>query len=146
MKETDFLPPNMFLRRDPRCGAVRQLGDSYSSNSLKDGPQRAQQNLALSVPYHRASVFVGLPNEGVADLVDEVMDTRLGASAHRSIQAALSHWDVIRARYGWPRLILSDDSERGGKLATFVLYMAEDTDLVGASISNYVCTETLLRS
>jgi hypothetical protein len=66
------------------------------------------------------------------------MDTRLGASAHRSIQAALSHWDVIRARYGWPRLILSDDSERGGKLATFVLYMAEDTDLVGASISNYV--------
>eukprot|EP00964_Phaeocystis_antarctica_P101158 scaffold66659_cov72-Phaeocystis_antarctica.AAC.2 len=40
--------------------------------------------------------------------------------------------------FGWPRLILSDDSERGGKLATFVLYMAEDTDLVGASISNYV--------
>ena len=136
--ETDFLPPSVFLRRDPRCGAVRQLGDSYSSNSNKDGPPRAQQNLALSVPYRRASVFVGLPNEGVADQVDEVMDTRLGASAHRSIQAALTHWDVVRARYGWPRLILSDDSERGGKLATFVLYMAEDTNLVGASISNYV--------
>ena len=136
--ETDFLPPNVFLRRDPRCGAVRQLGDSYSSNSNKDGPPRALQNLALSVPYRRASVFVGLPNEGVADQVDEVMDTRLGASAHRSIQAALTHWDVVRARYGWPRLILSDDSERGGKLATFVLYMAEDTNLVGASISNYM--------
>ena len=117
---------------------ARQLGDSYSSNSNKDGPPRALQNLALSVPYRRASVFVGLPNEGVADQVDEVMDTRLGASAHRSIQAALTHWDVVRARYGWPRLILSDDSERGGKLATFVLYMAEDTKLVGASISNYV--------
>ena len=136
--ETDFLPPSVFLRRDPRCGAVRQLGDAYSSNSNKDGPPRAQQNLALSVPYRRASVFVGLPNEGVADQVDEVMDTRLGASSHRSIQAALTHWDAVRARFGWPRLILSDDSERGGKLATFVLYMAEDTDLVGASISNYV--------
>ena len=136
--ETDFLPPSVFLRRDPRCGAVRQLGDAYSSNSNKDGPPRAQQNLALSVPYRRASVFVGLPNEGVADQVDEVMDTRLGASSHRSIQAALTHWDAVRARFGWPRLILSDDSERGGKLATFVLYMAEDTELVGASISNYV--------
>ena len=72
------------------------------------------------------------------DLVDEVMDTRLGASAHRSIQAALSHWDTVRARYSWPRVILSDDGERGGKLATFVLHMAEDTNLVGASISNYV--------
>ena len=138
VQETDFLPPNVFLRRDPRCGAVRQLGDSYSSNSMKDGPQRAQQNLALSVPYRRASIYVGLPNEGVADLVDEVMDTRLGASAHRSIQAALAHWDTVRARYGWPRVILSDDGERGGKLATFVLHMAEDTNLVGASISNYV--------
>ena len=67
VKETDFLPPNVFLRRDPRCGAVRQLGDSYTSNSLKDGPQRAQQNLALSVPYRRASIYVGLPNESVAD-------------------------------------------------------------------------------
>ena len=138
VRETDFLPPNVFLRRDPRCGAVRQLGDSYSSNSNKDGPPRAQLNLALSVPYRRASVFVGVPNEGVAAQVDEVMDTRLGASSHRSIQAALTHWDAVRARFGWPRLILSDDSERGGKLATFVLCMAEDTDLVGASISNYV--------
>ena len=34
VQETDFLPPNVFLRRDPRCGAVRQLGDSYSSNSI----------------------------------------------------------------------------------------------------------------
>ena len=49
---------------------------------------------------------------------------------------------MVRARYGWPRLILSDDSERGGKLATFVLYMAEDTNLVGASISNYVWVQS----
>ena len=101
---------------------------------------RATEPCAQRAVYRRASVFVGLPNEGVADQVDEVMDTRLGASAHRSIQAALTHWDVVRARYGWPRLILSDDSERGGKLATFVLYMAEDTNLVGASISNYMWT------
>ena len=125
--ETDFLPPNVFLRRDPRCGAVRQLSDAYSSNSLKDGPPHAQQNLTLSVPYRRASVFVGLPDDGVADQVDEVMDTQLGASSHRSIHAALAHWDAVRARFGWPRVILSDDSERGGKLATFVLYMTEDT-------------------
>lgn len=101
VRETDFLPPNVFLRRDPRCGAVRQLGDSYSSNSNKDGPPRAQLNLALSVPYRRASVFVGVPNEGVAAQVDEVMDTRLGASSHRSIQAALTHWDAVRARFGF---------------------------------------------
>ena len=87
---------------------------------------------ACHIAGRRASVFVGLPDDGVADQVDEVMDTRLGASSHRSIHAALAHWDAVPARFGWPRVILSDDSERGGKLATFVLYRGEDTDLVGA--------------
>ena len=137
--EGDFMRRDAILRRDPRCGQVRQLGDSYSSNTLKDGPRdQAAANLKLAVQYSRASVFIGLPDEAVDKWVGEVMSERLQASSHRSINAALAKWDEARQAPGWARLVESDDPERGGKLATFVMHMAEDTNLVGASIANYV--------
>ena len=137
--EGGFLRRDAILRRDPRCGQARQLGDSYSSNALKDGPKdQAAANLKLSVQYGRASVFIGLPDEQADSWVGEVMSERLQPSSHRSISAALARWDAARQAPGWARLIESDDPERGGKLATFVMHMAEDTELVGASIANYV--------
>ena len=137
--QTDFLRKGVILRRDPRCGQMRQLGDRYSSNNMKDGPRdQAAMNLKLSVPYQRASVFIGLPDDETDEWVGEVMGARLKASSHRSINAALSHWDKAREPHGWPRVIASDDPERGGKMATFVKHMAKDTSIVGSSISNYV--------
>ena len=137
--QEDFLRPGASLLRDPRCGQARQLGDTYSSNSLKDGPRDvASSNLKLTVTYNRASVFIGLPDDEADDWVGEVMSQRLGSSSHRSISAALARWDVARRDPGWPRIIVSDDPERGGKMATFVRHMAEDTELVGSSIANYV--------
>lgn len=139
VKQVGFLQPGAILRRDPRCGQARQLGDTYSSNTLKDGPRDvASSNLKLTVTYNRASVYIGLPSDEAADWVGEVMSERLGSSSHRSINSALAHWDRARAPFGWHRLIVSDDPERGGKMAVFVQHMAEDTDLVGGSIANYV--------
>ena len=92
----------------------------------------------LSVSYARASIFDGLPTDEVRGMVDTVMDNRLSASTMRSISAALVRWDETRSRYGWPRIIVSDDPERGGKLGTFVCDMLRDTTLVANSISNYV--------
>lgn len=134
-----FLRPGVALSRHGLCGALRQLGGEYSSNVDKDGPQRGGGALdtALTVSYPRASIYTGLPH-GIADRIDELLDGRLEASSRRTIMAALSHWDVARTRHGWARVIRSDDPERGGKLATWVLYMADDTTLVYASISDYV--------
>ena len=48
------------------------------------------------------------------------------------------HWRVVCSRYGWPEVIVTDDPLRGGKLAAFMMYMCDETDLAGVSISNYV--------
>ena len=79
------------LRRDPRCGEVRQLGSGYSSNSLRDGPGQRGVDSALTVTYPRASIFVGLPTSELEHDVDVLMDGRLEASSWRSIRAALGH-------------------------------------------------------
>ena len=33
---------------------------------------------------------------------------------------------------------MTDDTARGGELATFMMYMCDETDLAGVSIGNYV--------
>jgi hypothetical protein len=125
------------LRRDPRCGQARQLDDSYSSNVNKDGAGKASRvPIAFSVPYTRASIYTGLP-AALLTRLDEVMEYRLSVSSHASISTALKKWDIVRTKHGWERVIRSDDLLRGGKLATFVMYMVDDTELAGSSISNY---------
>ena len=56
----------------------------------------------------------------------------------RTVNAARTHWATVCEKYGWEEVIPSDDSCRGGKLAAFVLYLADDTDLAYESISSYV--------
>lgn len=140
VSEGDFLLPGAILRADPRCGQARQIGDRYSSNSLKDGARGSGNatDRMLAVPFQRASVFSGVPDVQVMGWLEEVLDNRLGGSSHRSINSALGHWDTIRARFGWERVIKTDDSDRGGKLITFVWHMSENTQIVGSSIQNYV--------
>ena len=39
---------------------------------------------------------------------------------------------------GWSEVIASDDPSRGGKLATFAVYLLDECNLAGSSISNYL--------
>ena len=124
-------------RRHPLSGAFRCLGKEYSNDVAGDGPRRTAPEFVMAVSFPRASVFDGLPVELQAS-VQGYMDTRLSDSSNRTVSAALGHWRPVCERFGWPELLLSDDPARGGKLASFVMLMAEDTSLSYGSISNYV--------
>ena len=136
----DLFPDPYVLRRHPQSGHIRRFGPEYSSDCTGDGPTNARTRIssALTVQYERASIFQGIPSQSVLCDVDEILDARLSVSAYQSISAALSHWDTLRARHGWDRLICTDDPQRGGKLATLVSYMVNETELASQSIANYV--------
>ena len=134
----EFIPKDVKLQPHVSCGAIRQWGKEFSMATDADGPARSGFPFPLTVSYARASIYTGLPTEAVASQVDRVMDNRLGTSSHRSVRAALSYWDAVRERHGWSRILVTDDPSRGGKLATFVTYMAFETELAFSSISNYV--------
>ena len=124
----------------PGAFTVSTSGPEFSSDEAGDGPsgRGASLPIALSVSYPRASIYQGLPNEGIKSSVSAIMADRLGDSSHASMEAARSHWVVVADRHLWPRVIVADDPFRGGKLATFVSYMVYETELKATSISNYV--------
>ena len=135
---------NVVLHAEQVAGAVRTIGDRYPEGGmakpamrLRGAGAREVISTKAMVPYSRASVFKGLPKalEGEAD---ELMDARLAPSSHASVQAALRHWEVVRARHRWPLVMVSDDPDRGGKLAAYALYLVYETDLAGSSVTNYV--------
>ena len=102
------------------------------------GQHTARVPISTTVPYARASIYSGLPSEELAARLDSLLDNRLSASAMRSVSAAMRLWDRARAPHGWERIIRSDDPSRGGKLATLVLFMLDDTELSAATITTYV--------
>ena len=97
-------------------------------------PLSAQQ---ASLSYSRASIYDGLPGS-LTDVMHEVMDNRLSSSSWRTVSAGVAIWGTVCAAYGWPRVIRTDDPDRGGKLAAFVLHMATETTLAYSSIEQYV--------
>jgi hypothetical protein len=134
----EFVPHGVELKPHPSCGTIRLWGKGFSSSTDGDGPSRSGFPFSLTVSFARASIYTGLPSDAVARQVDQVMDNRLGVSSHRSVRAALAYWDAVRERHSWGRILITDDPTRGGKLATFVTYMAYETQLAYSSISNYV--------
>lgn len=98
----------------------------------------ARAPAAGTIQYQRASIFVGLPSSAVMDSIDGILSDRLSPSSLASMKAALSHWSVVAARHMWPRVIVADDPLRGGKLATFVVYLVQETAIAASSIQNYV--------
>ena len=93
--------------------------------------------MVMAISFPRCSVFDGLPL-ALQSVVDDLMDNRLGASSMRTVNSALTRWDAVVLRYGWDRVIHSDDPHRGGKLVTFVVHMVEDTSLHWEAIRGYV--------
>jgi hypothetical protein len=91
-----------------------------------------------TVQYPRASLYEGLPVD-FFETVDELMHNRLTPSSMLKVDIAFErYWKPVAAANGWDEIIATDDPERGGKLATFVLHMLENTALVADSIGTYV--------
>ena len=138
--------PNAQSSSAGRCGTEFpgaltsvNLGPEFPSDVAGDGPGRDTHAPAShTILAQRASIFVGLPSPAIVTAVDEILADRLSASSLASMKAALTHWLVVVARHGWPRVILADDPLRGGKLATFVVYLVEETVIKASSIQNYV--------
>ena len=87
-----------------------------------------------TVPYSRASLFAGLPQNREARL-EQLLDNRLSDSSWRTIQAGFKRWKEVCKEEGWSTIIPTDDPERGGKLVTFVLCMVDQTEFVFSSHS-----------
>lgn len=137
--ESGLLLPGAKLEQHASSGAVRQFGSEFPSDAEGDGPSRSVgASQASTVPASRASIYVGLPTQPLVDRLDSLMDNRLAASSRGSVSAALSHWQVVAARHRWSLVIPTDDPSRGGKLATFIVYLLDETELVGSSIMNYI--------
>jgi hypothetical protein len=91
-----------------------------------------------SVPYPRAILYDGLPAQYLP-LMDELMGNRLAVKSMDKVDIAFEkYWKPLTVEFGWPEIILTDDPERAGKLATFVLRMLENKKLVADSIQTYV--------
>jgi len=105
---------------------------------LSGGGRGTVSRVSASVPYSRASVFVGLPESpAVLEALDRIMDHRLADSSRATVRTAFSHWEVVASRFGWQTVLLSDDPLRGGKLATFVVYLCEETEVSGETVATY---------
>ena len=121
--------------------ALRQLLDCYRSNNLKDGPSRGPgvggDAQLLSLSYSQCTIFDGLPIEYV-DRADQILDNRLAPSSRDKMMTGYRRWAAHCEAEGWSPLILSGDLERGGKMASWVISMVDDTNLVYGSISTYV--------
>ena len=131
-----FWPAGVTPMRLSGAGQVRQLGTGYSSNNLRDGPSAGAIAIRTSISYPRGDLYNGLPEE-LVERLDEVMDNRLRPSSMRTVHSALEWWKLVSAKYGWPLVIPSDHPQRGARMASFVMHMMDDTELVWASISNY---------
>jgi hypothetical protein len=67
------------------------------------------------------------------------MHNRLAPGSMVKVDIAfVRYWKPVAEANGWDEIIATDDPERGGKMATFVLSMLDNTELVADSIGTYV--------
>ena len=83
------------------------------------------------------SLYRGVPAEYLG-LLDKLMDNRLRPSSMRTVQRGRDLWIETADEHGWSHVIDSDDPASTGKMATFVMRVAFQTDLAYVSIANYV--------
>ena len=96
---------------------------------------RASSNMVGT--YSRSDLYHGA-TAALAARVEEVLGNRLAESSQRTVRRAGDIWLEVAEANGWEEVIYTDDADRGMKLCAFVLHMMEDTNLVYASIQNYV--------
>ena len=94
--------------------------------------------IAGDLQYPRASLYNGLPVD-LLEAADELMSNRLAPSSMATVNIAFErYWTPLADEHGWPGILETDDPERGGKMAAFVLRLLDDTNLVADSIQSYV--------
>ena len=121
-----------------RHGARRLLVLSAMMGLAGAAPRDGYSSQVASVQYPRASLFEGLPVD-LLEHVDELMSNRLAPSSMATVNIAFErYWTPLAEEHGWPVILETDDQERGGKMAAFVLRMLENTALVADSIQAYV--------
>ena len=153
--ERFFLIPGVRLRRapdagrhkqlpadeDPGMAALRQLLQTFSSNSCLDGPNRGAgvggDAQLLSISYDFTTVYEGLPPD-LLPVLDEVMDNRIAVSSRAKMMSGWNRWCRFCDDMGWSAFLRTGFKRRGGRLAAWVLNMVTDTALVFGSISTYV--------
>ena len=127
--------------RDPGMAALRQLTEGYSSNNLRDGPNRGAgvggDAQLLSISYPTTTIWDGLPAE-LEEEVDEVMDNRLAESSRAKVMTSVNRWSTFCASRGWSPILVRGNASRGGRMVAWVMQMTRDTSLVFKSISTYV--------
>ena len=133
----DFFMKDAIMTRHPKSGLIRKFGPEFSSDEAGDGPP-GRPPVVSSVHLPPVSIFASLPTSEIANQVDEILDARLKTSSLGNIKAALAHWDVVWPRHGWARILVSGDIHRGSKLATFISYLVNETDVHANTITNYV--------
>jgi hypothetical protein len=101
-------------------------------------PRDGYSSQVASVQYPRASLYDGLPLD-LLEAADELMSNRLAPSSMATVNIAFErYWTPLADEHGWPVILETDDPERGGKMAAFVLRLLADTNLVADSIQSYV--------
>ena len=101
-------------------------------------PRDGYSSQVASVQYPRASLYDGLPVD-LLEATDELMSNRLAPSSMATVNIAFErYWTPLADEHGWPLILETDDPERGGKMAAFVLRLLGYTKLVADSIQAYV--------
>ena len=70
--------------------------------------------------------------------MERMLDNRLAASSMRKVARASRLWREFAAEHEWGAIIRTDDPNRGGKMAAFVMSLVMTTTIVYASISKTV--------
>ena len=87
--------------RPSSMSVLRQLLDTYSSNSRKDGPSRGAgvggDAQLLSIQYSQSSIYDGLPLEFHSRL-EEILDNRLAPSSRAHVSSAMARWSAALRR------------------------------------------------
>ena len=120
-----------------RKGSLMVVLALFGGFCVQTGESMPLSRLAASMSYEPASLFDGLPAD-MYGAVESVLDNRLSSSSWRTVKAGIKIWKEVAEARGWPTIITSGDQHRGGKLATFVMHMVQQTDLVYGSIEKYV--------
>ena len=124
--------------RHGRHGARRLLVLTAMMGFAGAAPRDGYSAQVATVQYPRASIYEGLPVDFL-ESVDELMHNRLAPGSMLKVDIAFDrYWKPVAAAHGWDEIIETDDPERGGKMATFVLAMLDNTALVADSIGTYV--------
>ena len=117
------------------CG-LGTAASNPTGNSASHAMRRGDAQ-ALSLQFAQTSVYDGLL-PGFHERFDEIMDSRLAPSSMNTVMVSYRKWAAFAEEHDFDPLIRSGDPLAGGRMASWVMSMVDDTELVYHSIATYV--------